>query len=49
MMWKHAMRAVTQQHNATALPGLQAALRTPLAETVRDRAYHLDNGWMPTR
>jgi hypothetical protein len=49
MMWKHAMSGVTQQHNATALPGSQwpHCEQTP-AKTVRDCAYHLGNGWMPT-
>jgi hypothetical protein len=48
MMWKHAVRGVTQQHNAPALPGLKWPDReqTP-AKTVGDRAYHFDNGWMP--
>jgi 1,6-anhydro-N-acetylmuramate kinase len=48
MMGKHAVRGVTQQHNASALPGLEWPDReqTP-AKIVDNRAYHFDNGWMP--
>jgi hypothetical protein len=48
MMRQHAVRGVAHQHNAAALPGSQGPDREQApAETVRDRAYHFDNGGMP--
>jgi hypothetical protein len=46
MMRQHAVRGVAHQHNAAALPGSQGPDREQApAETVRDRAYHFDNGF----